>query len=92
MGVYECRHGEWHDDTEWHQVSAVDPAHAATVYAEYLDGQDSETWQDQDRDKHTFLVRMLGRTEHEAFVVSFDYCKSFRARREDRYATAKKTA
>lgn len=80
MAMYECRHGEWHDDTDWHQVKAYDPQHAATVYAEYLDGQDSETWQDPSQDTHTILVRILGRAEHEAFDVSFDYYKSFHAR------------
>ncbi len=83
MGVYECRHPEWHDDTDWHEVKAFDAQTAATLYAEYLDSRDSETFMDPSADPVPVLVREFRRPDTMAlFAISFDYCKSFHARRQ----------
>jgi len=82
MTLFECRHAEWHDDHDWHQVKAFDAISAATNYAEYLDGQDSESFMDPEQPQPVF-VREVGRPDVlHRFVITFDYYKSFTARRE----------
>lgn len=83
MALWECRHAEWHDDSDWHEVKAYDARSAATTYAEHLDGEDSEAWVDPSADPQPILVREHGCPDAPAlYMVSFDYYKSFRARRE----------
>jgi len=82
MAMFECRHEEWHDDNDWHEVKAYDAPAAAHAYAEHLDSEDSEAFTDPEITQ-PILVRESGRPESMTrFVISFDYCKSFRARRE----------
>lgn len=81
MALFECRHSEWHADDDWCEITAVDVAAAATAYAKVLDGHDSEAFPDPEITQ-TIFVRLKGALEYETFVVTFDYYKSFTARRE----------
>lgn len=79
MALFECRHAEWHDDDDWCEVTAHDISAAATAYAKVLDVHDSEAFPDPEVTQ-TILVRHKGASEHQTFVISFDYFKSFSAR------------
>ena len=82
MVRWECRHEEWHDDNDWHEIKAYDAPSAATAYAEHIDGDDSKAFMDPDLPQPV-LVREIGRPDKvHRFMITFDYCKSFRARRE----------
>lgn len=89
MAKFECRHIEWHDDDDWCEVDAYDANSAACKFAELMDSKDSEAFLRPDQDVHTFLVKKSGdqSCEADAFIVSFDYYKSFRARGEYRKQT-----
>lgn len=82
MAEFECRHAEWHDDSDWREVKAYDAESAAVAFAKRMDACDSEMFQRPDADFAMILVRKLGSTEHEVYRVDFDYYKSFSARRE----------
>lgn len=81
MALFECRHSEWHADDDWCEITAYDIIAAATAYAKLLDDSDSEAFEHPDMTQ-TVLVRHKGASDHQTFVISFDYYKSFTARRE----------
>lgn len=91
MAKFECRHAEYHDDDDWFSVDAFDARSAAVVAAVRMDSNDSEMFVDPSYHVAPIYVREPGETAYELFTVSFEYSKSFYARKEtdfDASATA----